>query len=293
MTAYSLNSMTAFARSSGHTTEGGAWLWELRSVNGKGLDIRFRMPSGFEGLEAQAKSRVAAILSRGNVTANLSVEQQGDSEGYLINAALLQDLVASAKAAGEDNPRIDTLLTVRGVVESRDAAPDVSDKTAQEVMAGLEQALTSLCDMRAKEGAGIADALADQMSQMEALAEKSALHAATQPEAIKARLHQQVQDLLDGEPPVAEERLAHEVALLVAKADIREEVDRLKAHLTQAKDLMQAGKPCGRRLDFLAQELNREANTLCSKSHDMELTRVGLELKAVIEQWREQIQNIE
>ena len=293
MTAYSLNSMTGFARVSGQTPDGMSWLWELRSVNGKGLDARFRLPTGFEPLEPEAKSAVAGQFARGHITANLAVDRPDASGAFVINTSLLDDLVACAQASGEASPRIDTLLTVRGVVDSRDDVSEVAPKELKPVLDGLRDGLAALAQMRAHEGAGIAAVLEDQMTQMGVLVDQAVSHAETQPQAIKRRLHQNIAELLEGDPPVTEDRLAHEVALLVAKADIREEVDRLKAHLTQANDLMAAGKPCGRRLDFLAQELNREANTLCSKSQDLELTRVGLDLKALIEQWREQIQNIE
>jgi len=293
MSDFALNSMTGFARTAGETPDGEAWSWEVRSVNAKGLDVRLRLPHGFEALETAARKAVSEVLSRGNISATLTVLHGSARDAYRLNDALLEHLAGRARTLGQDAPRIDVLMTAKGVIEQ--AEPDPADSEARNaaLLAGFSEALSMLAAMRRSEGAGLAPVIAELTASMDGMVSQARNLAAAQPEAIKARLTEQIAELVGETAQVPEDRLAHEVALLATKADVREELDRLSAHLQQARELMTAGKPCGRRLDFLSQELNREANTLCSKSQDLTLTRLGLDLKAAIEQWREQIQNIE
>lgn len=298
-----LQSMTGFARVEGTAGDGQlSWVWEARSVNGKGLDVRFRLPPGSEGLEAAARKAAAAKLSRGNVTLALHLSRTRAADAYVINESLLDQLiqVAARKCAQSDiqlGPLdIGGLLAVKGVVETADADVDTgAERSARdsELLSGLDMALARLIDARRTEGGHLAMMLEGHLEQISATVAEAGRLAALQPEALKARLQSQVADLLDASVQFSPDRLAQEAAVLATKADVREEIDRLNAHVAQGRDLMNSGAPCGRKLEFLCQELNREANTLCSKSTDVELTRLGLELKAVIDQFREQIQNVE
>jgi uncharacterized protein (TIGR00255 family) len=298
-----INSMTGFARSEGLALSGTlSWVWELRSVNGKGLDVRLRLPPGLEALEPKVRKAAADHLARGNVTLNLTVTYTDSASGYRINEDFLDTLIDLAKRkaadhAGEIGPaNLDGLIAVKGVVEAADPEPK-SDQDRQvrmdALLAGLDQALGSLVEARASEGAHLATLLFAQVDQMESLTSQAATLAAGRPEALKVRIKTQVEALLDASPALPEDRLAQEAALLATKADVREELDRLAAHIAQGREQLAKGSPCGRRLEFLSQEFNREANTLCSKSSDADLTTIGLELKAVIDQFREQIQNVE
>lgn len=293
-----ISSMTGFARSQGDYAEAAiAWAWEARSVNGKGLDVRLRLPPGFEGVEVAAREAVAKRFKRGNVTLGLQVRQDTSrAAGVTVNEPLLAQLMERAKDLPPHiaPPTFDGLLQVRGVLESGDAALDeaaLKDRDAA-VLASLETALDALAAARDAEGARLDAVLTDHLATIEGLTAAAARAAATRPEAVAERLRAQVAGLLE-DTPVNEDRLAQEIALIAARIDVREELDRLTAHVAQARDLMAVDGPCGRRLDFLCQEFNREANTLCSKSQDAELTRIGLDLKAVIDQFREQVQNIE
>jgi uncharacterized protein (TIGR00255 family) len=290
--------MTGFARAEGQH-DGLGWAWELKSVNGRGLDIRTRAPQGFEGLEPLARQKLGEALKRGNVNVSLIVERRAGEAGIRINRAVLDQVLAlQAELAGRVDaapPRLESLLAVRGVVEAGEADADEEARAARDadILAGLEQAVQALVASRLEEGARLAAMLTGHLDRIEALTGQARALGSVQPEALKARLRQQVLELLDASPALNEDRLAQEAALLATKADIREELDRLVAHVHAATDLLDAGGPVGRRLDFLAQEFNREANTLCSKSNGTELTAIGLELKTVIDQMREQIQNLE
>lgn len=289
-------SMTGFARSEGDVL-GISWVWEIKSVNGKSLDLRVRLGPGFDSLEPQLRALLTQRFRRGNVSANLGVTRTAPA-AVRVNRETLAQLVGLMKElAGEIEaapPRIDGLLALRGVVETvEDEADAVLEERRQAVLASWANALEKLTDARAEEGARLATVLRTQLADMTRLVEAAAACAAAQPAAIRERLQTMLVNLADLVPGMPEERVAQEMALLVARSDIREELERLRAHLGQAADLLQQEEAVGRRLDFLCQELNREANTLCSKSADIELTRIGLSLKAAVEQFREQVQNIE
>ena len=280
-------SMTGFARSQGAFGRL-SWTWEIKSVNAKGLDLRVRLPSGFDALDGPLRSGVNERFKRGNITASLSYKRgtaNGEAAVLKVNRALL-----------DERPRLDTLLAVRGVVElaEEDEESEEERRAREAAMAeSLAEALSALAENRAREGGTLADALTQHVDRIEALIGEAGRLAATAPEAIQARLREQVAALLETASALSEDRLAAEVALLATKADIREELDRLRAHVDGARTLLEAGGPIGRKFEFLCQEFNREANTLCSKSTDVELTRTGLDLKVAIDQLREQVQNIE
>jgi uncharacterized protein (TIGR00255 family) len=292
--------MTGFARSEGEA-DGISWVWELRSVNGRALELRLRLPAGFEPLEPQLRAALGQRCRRGNVSATLSVTRLTPA-AIRINRPMLDQIVALVRQVSGDiakdteiaPPRLDGLLAVRGIIETveDDPEPVVAARRAA-VLAGWTQALGRLAAARADEGARLAALLADQRAQLAALVEAAAGSAAAQPAALRARLETLLAELSALAPPIPEERVAQELAMLVTRADVREELDRLRAHIAQAGELLARGDAVGRELDFLCQELNREANTLCSKSADIELTRIGLSLKAAIEQFREQVQNLE
>jgi uncharacterized protein (TIGR00255 family) len=291
--------MTGFARVEG-SQDGTSWAWELKSVNSKSLDVRLRLPPGFDYLEPLLRTSLAQRLKRGAISATLSLTRDAGAGGGLrVNRAALDQILALAdELTGRIEaapPRLDGLLALRGVLEAagEEESPEAREMLAAVFLAGWEAALASLVAMREAEGARLAAVLRERLAEMTLLAAAAEASAAAQPDAIRARLRSLVAALLDASPALPEERLAQEAALLVARADIREELDRLAAHLAAAQDLLREGTAIGRRFDFLCQEFNREANTLCSKSADVELTRTGLALKAAIEQLREQVQNIE
>ena len=289
-------SMTGFARADGNEL-GIGWVWEVKSVNGKSLDLRVRLAPGFDSLEPQLRALLAQRFRRGNFSATLSVSRT-EPAAVRVNRQTLAQLVALMnQLAGEIEaapPRIDGLLALRGVVETvEDEADAVLEKRRQAVLVSWASALDELHHARDEEGARLSAVLQGHLADMAALVEAAAACAAAQPQAIRDRLQAMLANVADLAPGMPEERVAQEVALLVVRSDIREELERLRAHLDQAAGLLRQDEAVGRRLDFLCQELNREANTLCSKSADIELTRVGLSLKAAIEQFREQVQNIE
>lgn len=298
-------SMTGFARASGPACPPAmGWTWEVRSVNGKGLDVRLRLPPGYEALDVACRELIAKTLTRGNVSASLTLhalESRG-GESVMVNQALLGQLMDLARnlPAHIAPPTFDGLLTVRGVLVSGDEQGMDEAQTAshhQALIAGLQQALCDLSTARQQEGQRLEGVLHGHLATIRTLIDQAEQCAALRPEAIRARFHRQVAEILDcvrGEGvAIPEDRLIQELALLATRLDIREELDRLRSHLAQALDLLHASGACGRRLDFLCQEFNREANTLCSKSQDSDLTRLGLDLKAVIDQLREQVQNVE
>ena len=291
--------MTGFARSEG-LCGACSWTWEAKSVNGKGLDIRLRLPPGFEGLEAAAKARVAGRFRRGNMTLALTLKWTHAEGGYRLNQGALDQIIALLPEIQERlpdavRPTIDGLLNFRGIIEPADEDIGADERLEIEaaILEGLENALAELASMRGEEGTRLADVLAAHLDGIGELSARAGSLAAAQPGMIRERLEAQVSALLVAVPAIPEERLAQEAAVLMSKADVSEELDRLEAHRQAALDLMDEDAAIGRRLDFLCQEFNREANTLCSKSADVELTRVGLDLKAAIEQFREQVQNIE
>ncbi len=292
-------SMTGFARQSGEHADW-AWAWEIKSVNAKGLDIRLRAPSFLDALEPAARNAIARKLKRGNVTVNLTLRRSASSDAYHINEAHLKTIMAAARRLAAEAPDLQPasvhgILGLRGVIDALEE--DVGDKDREvlekALLTDLGQAVDALIDVRVSEGAHLVAALGGFLDTLEALHGQAAGIAADHPEMFKQRLLDQIAQVADDISALDPGRLEQEVAILASKADIREELDRLHAHLATARDLLGGGGAVGRRLDFLCQELNREANTICSKAHDRALTTVGLELKAVIEQFREQVQNIE
>jgi uncharacterized protein (TIGR00255 family) len=288
--------MTGFARAQDEAP-GMSWVWEIKSVNGRALDLRLRLAPGFDALEPELRAALAQRFRRGNFSANLAITRTTPPALRVNREALSQLVTLINELSGEIEaapPRLDGLLALRGVVETvEDEDETVIEARRHAVFASWNAALDRLAEARAEEGARLAALLGSQLDEMAALVTAAADCAAAQPAAIRERLRTVLTSLADLMPSMPEERVAQEVALLAARSDIREEIERLRAHLEQAGELLQQGEAVGRRLDFLCQELNREANTLCSKSADIELTRIGLALKAVVEQFREQVQNIE
>ncbi|MBX9468106.1 MAG: YicC family protein [Rhizobium sp.] len=294
-----LQSMTGFARLDGRTGRH-QWAWELRSVNGKGLDLRLRLPPGFERLEPEVRRIASSHFARGNVQATLNLQAGETRVEAVINEAALQAVLDLRKGLeGKIDPaplRFDTLLGLRGVVDFRDAADDPAEVEALEgdVLAGIEKAAAAMAAMREAEGAALAAVLLAQVAAVETLTGLVENDPSRSPEQIRTRLASQVATLLEGTSGAFDrDRLHAEVAILATKADVREEIDRLKSHIAAARDLFRKGGPVGRKLDFLAQEFNRESNTICSKSNAVAVTAAGIELKVVIDQFREQVQNLE
>ena len=288
--------MTGFARAEGDDL-GISWVWEMKSVNSKSLDLRLRLAPGFDSLEPQLRALLAQRFRRGNFSASLAVTRTTPAVVRVNRETLAQLVALMNELAGEIEaapPRIDGLLALRGVIEMVEDEPDaVLEERRRAVLDSWRIALDRLANARAEEGARLSAVLRNQLAEMIALVEAAVECAAAQPAAIRERLQTMLASLADLAPGMPEERVAQEMALLVARSDIREELERLRAHIEQAADLLRQEEAVGRRLDFLCQELNREANTLCSKSADIELTRIGLSLKAAVEQFREQVQNIE
>jgi uncharacterized protein (TIGR00255 family) len=293
-----LSSMTGFARSHG-VCGSYAWAWEIKSVNGKGLDLRLRLPLGFDAVEVPARARIAEVLARGSIQANLAVERSGATPSVHINSAVLDAVLAALRQiksrVDATPPSLDGLLAIKGVMEISDSEESEEEKREAEaaVTKGFSDAVAALAEMRRQEGSALKGVLTARLSEIAVLADRADKLPARQPEAIRARLAEQVAALLEQSERFDADRLHQEAILLATKADVREELDRLAAHVAQARNLIEQGGPVGRRLDFLAQELNREANTLCAKANDVELTNIGLELKATVEQYREQVQNVE
>ncbi|WP_417796479.1 YicC/YloC family endoribonuclease [Terasakiella pusilla] len=295
----SIHSMTGFARTSGQYGNY-SWTWEVRSVNGKGLDIRMRLPSGFDALDLPVRNAFGKLFTRGNMSVSLNVSHNQEQAGYRVNHELLKQLVGVMQDIQKDiptvsAPSVDGLMGLRGVIEPIEESESEEERAdvLKVILSSLENALQSLLEHRGSEGARMQEVLDTHLSEIADLCTKVEACAAAQPAAIKARLVRQLKDVMADLPELDEERIAQEAAVLMTKADVREELDRLRAHIDGARDWLSKGSPCGRKLDFLCQEFNREANTLCSKAQDVDLTRIGLDLKAVIEQFREQIQNIE
>jgi uncharacterized protein (TIGR00255 family) len=293
-----LSSMTGFARS--HGAHGHwRWHWEVRSVNARGLDLRVRLPEGFESLEQPTRTLAGERFTRGGVTATLTVDSDAGRGAVKVNHDALNQILAALRTlegtVKADPPRLDGILGLRGVIEVQQSELSEAELAARDaaVLTSLAQAVDGLAQARREEGARLHGFLSGQVSKLADLTAQATALVANQPEQLQAKLKASLAMLEPGQTGVSPERIAQEVALLLVRADIREELDRLKAHLSQATDLLAAKGAQGRRLDFLAQELNREANTLCSKSSDIQLTRVGLELKATIDQFREQVQNVE
>jgi uncharacterized protein (TIGR00255 family) len=294
----SLISMTGFAETHG-ARDTMRWRWEVKSVNGRGLDIRLRTPPGYDSLEPAVRMLAAERFRRGNLQATLTIEPQEGARGLRVDPEALSAAVRLAKQIADETglapARVDGLLALKGVIVQDDVtALDPAARAARDaaILESLAIALDALRRARRTEGAKLCAVLQEMIDQIDDLVRRSSQLAAAQPAALRDRLVAQTKELL-GNVQLAEERLAQEVALLASRADIREELDRLQAHVHEARALLDSGEAVGRKLDFLAQEFNRETNTLCSKSADIHLTRAGLALKHAIDQFREQAQNVE
>ncbi|GAA3854322.1 YicC family protein [[Pseudomonas] carboxydohydrogena] len=293
-----LSSMTGFSRS--HGTSGPyTFEWELKSVNAKGLDLRVRLPQGWDDLEGTVRKRIGEAVSRGTVYANLTAKRAGSASVARINDDILASVLATARdlaaKTGAAPPTVDGLLAVKGVIDIVEPESDEAEIAAAKAaaIAAFETALSGLVEMRDREGVSLGEILTQRVNDIERLAAKAEAAPGRKPEAIKARLAEQIATLLDASDRFDPDRLSQEALLIATRADIREELDRIGSHVAQARELLAKGGPVGRRLDFLSQEFNREVNTTCSKSNDVELTNIGLEMKNIVEQFREQVQNLE
>ncbi len=293
-----LKSMTGFARSAGALAQW-RWSWEIKAVNARGLDLRVRAPPGFDALEAEARARLGAQLARGTCYATLSGQREQAAPEIRVNENALKALAAVLERLPASDfikpASLDGLLAIRGIVEIVEApdTPEVLAEISRAMLINLDQAVQALIGMRAQEGEALKRVLTGQLERLTALTKAANDNPGRKPEAVRARLQQMVQDLTHASTALDPQRLHQEAVMLAAKADVREEIDRLSAHLVAAAELVDLGGPAGRRLDFLAQEMAREANTLCSKSNDKDLTNIGMEMRALVEQFREQVQNIE
>lgn len=293
-----LSSMTGFARA--HGSHGvWRWHWEIKSVNSRGLDLRVRLPEGFESLEQPTRMLATERFARGGVTATLTVDSEASKGAIRINQEALNQILTALRtlqgSVQADPPRLDGILALRGVIDVQPNEVGQVELAARDaaVLSSLTQALDGLATARREEGSRLSTFLANQTARLADLVEQSAKLASSQPEMLQNRLKNALDLLAANTTGYSPDRIAQEVALLLVRADVREEIDRLKSHLAQANELLASKGAQGRRLDFLSQELNREANTLCSKSSDIQLTRIGLELKTIIDQFREQVQNVE
>ncbi len=292
--------MTGFAAAK-NSGAGASWSWELRSVNAKGLDLRIRVPDWIEGLEAQLRARVSRSLSRGSVTLNLRLTRE-DAGGEMalnqpalgavldamteIEAQAMQRGLSLAPATAAD------VLSQRGVLEARSADADTG-ALLKVLLSDFETLLEAFRKMRADEGRALHAILVDQLEQVASLVEQASAAAQARSAEQRQTMTTALARVMDNVDTADEARVAQELALIAVKSDITEELDRLRAHVTAARDLLDADGPVGRKLDFLCQEFNREANTLCAKAQSTALTRIGLDLKTVIDQMREQVQNVE
>jgi uncharacterized protein (TIGR00255 family) len=290
--------MTGFARTQG-SAGSYAWTWELKSVNGKGLDLRLRLPPGWDAVEVPVRAAAARALARGNVTSALEVKREGAAPVVQIKTEVLEAVLAAmgdvAKRIKAAPPSVDGILALKGVIEIADAVedPDEHRKAEAAIVAGFERAVGALVKERQREGAALGEILLSRIDVIADLVAAAEANPARGPEAVRARLAEQVRALLATGEKLDPDRLYQEAVLLAAKADVREELDRLAAHIEAARVHLRVGGAVGRKLDFLAQEFNREANTLCAKAGDVSLTAVGLDLRAAIDQFREQVQNLE
>ena len=295
-----ITSMTAFANRTG-AADGVSWTWEMRGVNARGLDLRLRVPDGIDGLEASLRATLGKALNRGNINLVLRVTREDGTRGQAIDQAQLDAVLAALDQVQERafemgvtlaQPNAADVLGQRGVMVTIQQEDDTPDLAAL-LMADFAPLLADFTAMRAAEGAALERVITAQVNEIEALVTKAEAAAeARRPEVVDT-LRRSMQKILDGVTDVDEGRIAQELALLAVKSDVTEEIDRLRAHIAAARDLLSSDKPNGRKLDFLTQEFNREANTLCSKAGAAALTAVGLDLKAVVDQMREQIQNVE
>ena len=294
----SIKSMTGFARSDGRHDEA-SWHWEIRSVNGRGLDVRLRLPPGLEALEQPVREAISARFARGNISANLTLKRSSADVELRLDEDNLQQVLQAAdrisQITGGGRPSVESLLAIRGVLEVVEKTEDEEQTLALRtaVLSSLDVAIGDLDDARRREGEKLETLVTQQLVDLQGLIDEATHAPSRRPEAIQKRLEEQVERVLGATKAIEPDRLHQEAALLATKADVVEEIDRLNAHVVAGKELLSAGTPVGRKLDFLTQEFNREANTLCSKSHHIDITRCGLAMKALIDQMREQVQNIE
>jgi len=294
--------MTGFGRAQGTYSEANhdiAWLWEIRAVNGKGLDIRLRLPSGFERIEQVSRKQVSKTILRGNLQISLSLDRKRDAGGIQINEDVLDTVLASIAGiesrATTSASSAAQILALRGVMEPADdkLSSEQQESLDTALLKGLEEAISSLNQNRLSEGAELETVLKNQVAAIEALVERAEQDPSRSPEALSKRLNEQIERLGSDQIRFDADRVSQEIALLATKADIREELDRLGAHVAAARNLLKEEGAIGRKFEFLAQEFNRESNTLCSKSNAVSHTEIGLELKVVIDQFREQVLNVE
>jgi uncharacterized protein (TIGR00255 family) len=294
-----ISSMTGFARTDG-SADGLTWIWEARSVNGRGLDVRLRLPPGYEALEVAARDAVSKRFARGNIALSLSIEKQLTNGIVRLNEQVLADVIKAADRvaalSGAARPDAAQFLMIKGVLETADQAPE--DKAAREtreraIAQSLDVALEKLSEARRAEGARLDGVIVEQVAQIDQLAASVRASPSRSPDAIMARLKDAIGRLVDATATLDGERLHQEAVLIATRADVEEELQRLTAHVAAARDILNEQGSVGRKLDFLAQEFNREANTLCSKANAVDVTRLGLQLKTVIDQFREQVQNVE
>ncbi|TDH38887.1 YicC family protein [Pseudohoeflea suaedae] len=294
----SVQSMTGFARSETRWN-GARFVWEIRSVNGKGLDVRMRLPQGFEALEVAARKAVSDAFARGNMQVTLQAGEGAQAIEAVVNEEALEAVIGLVEKLGDRidarKPTLDGILNIRGILELREPELEAGQRADRDkaILNGLDEAIKALVAMREREGAEMVRVLSGQVDRIAELADAVENSPARSQEAIRARLAEQVANLLDAHQSLDMDRIHMEAAILATKADLREEIDRLKAHVGAVRELLAEGGPVGRRLDFLAQEFNRETNTICSKSNAAQVTAIGLDLKVLIDQFREQIQNLE
>lgn len=294
----SLKSMTGFGRADG-AMGAVAWTWEARSVNGRGLDVRLRLPPGNEALEPRVREAVSRHFVRGSLSVSLQVQREAGATEIRLNEAALEQVLQAAQhiqhLTGCERPRAEGLLALKGVLETVEPIENEEAAKARHdaMIASLGAALDDLAAARAAEGERLGAVVSDQVTQVERLVADVSASPARTPEAIAARLAEHVKRLLDNGTTLDPDRLHQEAVLIATRADVEEELQRLKAHVAAARELISSDAPAGRKFDFLTQEFNREANTLCSKANAPDITRAGLALKAVIDQMREQVQNIE
>ncbi|MGL5733497.1 MAG: YicC/YloC family endoribonuclease [Beijerinckiaceae bacterium] len=292
------SSMTGFARHAGEAA-GHRFVWELKTVNAKSLDIRLRMSPGFDDVGEEARRRMGGALKRGTCFVSLNMTRDQRAPAVRINEGLLDQLVALAdKYRGRDGlnaPSLDGLLAVRGVVEIDEAADEADSLAAlrKALLTAFDNALAELQSMRLSEGAALQKILTDKIDEIAALTEAAEQSPARQPEAIRKKIATQIAAILETGRGFDENRLHQEAILLASRADVREELDRLRTHVVAVRELLNDGGAVGRKLDFLAQELGREASTLSAKASDAALNATGLALKSAVEQFREQVQNVE
>jgi uncharacterized protein (TIGR00255 family) len=292
-----LSSMTGFARTS-FEVNGARFFWELKSVNARGLEIRLRLPNGLDHLEAEIRTRIRSMITRGSCFFMLAREAEGGQASLVLNERALEQVLAAARrlaaVEGIAMPSADGLLAIPGVLGDGNAAIDgeAAERRDAVVLTAFDKAIEALKQARLEEGGRLAAVLGEQIERIATLVDAAESVSAEAPEALKARIREQVALLAADLNGLSPDRLHQEAVIAATRADVREELDRLRSHIIAARALMNTGDTVGRRLDFLSQEFNREANTLCSKAFDRRLTELGMELKAVIDQFREQVQNL-